>query len=153
MSERPLAETETMVLELIEGAIADPDAFEEQAEMAMMFMGLGLQQRMAEIGSTLHFERFELESDISSASMTGALTASAESPMMTVGQVRLEIQGLEAMPNDMDAQGLTMMQAMGQRIEDGGVVTHIYDLELTPDGRTLLNGNDMSAMMGGMMAP
>jgi hypothetical protein len=53
----------------------------------------------------------------------------------------------------MDAQGLTMMQAMGQRIEDGGVVTHIYDLELTPDGRTLLNGNDMSAMMGGMMAP
>jgi hypothetical protein len=160
MSELPLAETETMVLELIEGAIADPDAFEEQAEMAMMFMGLGLQQRMAEIGSTLHFERFELESDISSASMTGALTASAESPMMTVGQVRLEIQGLEdamlrleAMPNDMDAQGLTMMQAMGQRIEDGGVVTHIYDLELTPDGRTLLNGNDMSAMMGGMMAP
>jgi hypothetical protein len=160
MSELPLAEAETMVLELIEGAIADPDAFEEQAEMAMMFMGLGLQQRMAEIGSTLHFERFELESDISSASMTGALTASAESPMMTVGQVRLEIQGLEdamlrleAMPNDMDAQGLTMMQAMGQRIEDGGVVTHIYDLELTPDGRTLLNGNDMSAMMGGMMAP
>lgn len=164
MSELPMAEAETMVLEMIEGAMADPDAFEEQAEMALMFMGLGLQQRMAEIGSTLHFERFELETDIARASMTGALTASAESPMMTVGQVRLEIQGLEdamlrleAMPNDMDAQdaaqGLAMMQAMGQRIEDGGVVTHIYDLELTPDGRTLLNGNDMSAMMGGMMEP
>lgn len=164
MSQLPMAEAETMVLEMIEGAITDPVAFEEQAEMALMFMGLGMQQRMAQVGSTLHFDRFELESDISSASMTGALTASADSPMMTVGQVRLEIQGLEdamlrleAMPNDMDAQdaaqGLAMMQAMGQRIEDGGVVTHIYDLELTPDGRTLLNGNDMSAMMGGMMEP
>ncbi len=164
MSELPMAEAETMMLEMIEGAMADPEAFEQQAEMALMFMGLGLQQRMAEIGSTMHFERFEIVSDIASASMTGAFTASADSPMMTVGQVRLEVQGLEdamrrleAMPNDMDAQdaaqGLAMMQAMGQRIEDGGVVTHIYDLELTPDGRTLLNGNDMSAMMGGMMEP
>lgn len=164
MSELPMAEAEAMMLEMIEGAMADPEAFEQQAEMALMFMGLGLQQRMAEIGSTIHFERFEVESDIASATMTGAFTASADSPMMTVGQVRLEVQGLEdamrrleAMPNDMDAQdaaqGLAMMQAMGQRIEDGGVVTHIYDLELTPDGRTLLNGNDMSAMMGGMMEP
>jgi len=51
------------------------------------------------------------------------------------------------------AQGLAMMQAMGERVEEGGEVKHIYDVEMTTDGRVLLNGNDMSPMMGGMMGP
>lgn len=163
-SELPLGEAATMTLEILEGALEDPESFEQQAEMAVMFMGLALQQRMAEVGSTLHFERFSVNSRIVNATMGGALTASNESPMMTVGQVKLEVEGLEdamrrleGMADDPDAQdmaqGLAMMQTMGDRVENGGTVTHVYDLELTPDGRTLLNGNDVSAMMGGMMAP
>ena len=40
---------------------------------------------------------------------------------------------------------------MGERVEEGGIVRHLYVVELTPDGRTLLNGNDMGPMMEGMM--
>ena len=46
---------------------------------------------------------------------------------------------------------LAMLQAMGERVEDAGTVRHVYLVELTPDGRTLLNGNDMGPMMEGMM--
>ena len=162
----PASDAATMTLEMLEGAIADSEAFESQAEMALGFMALGLQQRMVQTGSSFDIKTFIYESPALSATMTGRLVASADSSLMTVGTARLEVVGLEALAKRMDAMaqqgdpdamdtalGLAMIQAMGARIEQAGEVRHVYDLELTPDGRTLLNGNDMSAMIGGMMAP
>ncbi|MBT5433489.1 MAG: hypothetical protein HOK83_07495, partial [Rhodospirillaceae bacterium] len=166
LGDLPMADASSMALEMIEGAIDDPVAFEAQAEMALGFMALGLQQNMVQSGSSFEIERLTYESPALKAGLTGRMVASDQSPMMSVGTARLEVVGLESFIKRMEsmaaagdpeaqetAQGLAMMQAMGERVEEGGEVKHIYDVEMTTDGRVLLNGNDMSPMMGGMMGP
>jgi len=164
LADLPVDRIAAMAIEMMEGAIADPAAFEQQAEMALGFMALGMQQQMMQAGSAFEIERISYESPIVQAEMTGRFVSDDSSPMMTVGSARLEVTGLDdaiaslegpASQGNRDAQdameGLAMMQAMGARSDQGGVVTHTYDFEFTPDGRVLLNGNDMSPMMGGMM--
>lgn len=158
----PVDDGSAMVLEMFEGGIDDPVSFRDNIGMALAFMGLGMQQSMAASGSTLEIERIAWVSDALKAEMTGSLVASASSPTGGTGTVTLVVEGLDeavaqlsAARDDPDAQEmampLSMLQAMGQRTEEAGVVRHLYVLELTPDGRTLLNGNDMGPMMEGMM--
>jgi hypothetical protein len=158
----PVEDTGTMSLEMLEGAVDDPAAFQDNGMMALTFLGMGLQQSMATSGSTLDIERIAYLSPGLKAAMTGELVATTQSPLGAVGTVTLEIEGLDAavaelsaMAEDPDAQEmampLAMLQAMGERVEDAGTVRHVYLVELTPDGRTLLNGNDMGPMMEGMM--
>jgi len=158
----PVEDAATMALEMFEGGLDDPAAFEDNAMMALTFMALGLQQSMATSASTLDIERIAYVSEALKASMTGALVANVESPLGATGMVTMEIEGLDAAVAELSAQSedpdaqemvmpMVMLQAMGERIEDGGVIRHIYVVELTPDGRTLLNGNDMGPMMDGMM--
>lgn len=158
----PVEDAGTMAMEMLEGAVDDPAAFQDNAMMALTFLGLGLQQSMATSGSTLDIERIAYLSPGLKAAMTGELVATAQSPLGAVGTVTLEIEGLDAavaelsaMTEDPDAQEmampLAMLQAMGERVEEAGTVRHVYLVELTSDGRTLLNGNDMGPMMDGMM--
>lgn len=158
----PVEDTGTMSLEMLEGAVDDLAAFQDNGMMALTFLGMGLQQSMATSGSTLDIERIAYLSPGLKAAMTGELVATTQSPLGAVGTVTLEIEGLDAavaelsaMAEDPDAQEmampLAMLQAMGERVEDAGTVRHVYLVELTPDGRTLLNGNDMGPMMEGMM--
>ena len=83
---------------------------------------------------------------------------------MSVGTARLEVSGLPDLVGRMQgmavsgnaeareaAQVLAIMQAVGQRIEEGGAIRHVYDLELAPDGRVLLNGDEMGPLLDGML--
>jgi hypothetical protein len=158
----PVEDAATMTLEMFESGLTDPASFEENAMMALTLMGLGLQQSMAQAGSSLEIEHVAYVSEALKAHMSGTLVATTASPLGATGTVTLEVEELDAAvaelsarQDDPDAQEaampLAMLQAMGQRIEDGGAVRHVYVVELTPDGRTLLNGNDMGPMMDGMM--
>ncbi len=162
LQDLPVEDAGTMALEMFEEGMTDPAAFEDNAMMALTFLGLGLQQSMAESGSSLNLERIAYVSEALKAHMTGKLVASAASPLGAIGTVTLEVEGLDAavaqlsaQTDDPDAQEaampLAMLQAMGERVEEAGVVRHIYVVELTADGRTLLNGNDMGPMIDGMM--
>lgn len=158
----PVEDSAAMALEMFEGGLDDPAAFQDNAMMALTFLGLGMQQSMAATGTTLEIENIAYVSQALTATMKGALTVDAASPLGATGTVTLEIEGLDAAVADVSAQKddpdaqeilmpLTMLQAMGQRVEDGGTVRHVYVVELTADGRTLLNGTDMGPMMDGMM--
>lgn len=158
----PIEDSATMALEMFEGGLDDPAAFQDNAMMALTFLGLGMQQSMAATGTTLEIENISYVSQALKASMAGALVATTASPLGATGTVTLEVEGLDealaeiaASKNDPDAQDmampLSMLQAMGERVEEGGSVRHVYVMELTPDGRTLLNGNDMGPMMEGLM--
>jgi len=161
LDQLPVGDGGTMVLELLEGGIDDPAQFQDNVGMALAFMALGLQQSMAAAGSTLEIERIAWSSTKIDAAMTGALVASASSPTGATGALTLAVEGLDAAVAELGAAGagpetqelampLAMLQAMGQRTEENGTVRHLYVLELTPDGRTLLNGNDVGPMMDGL---
>ena len=79
---------------------------------------------------------------------------------MAIGTARLEVLGLDglteratglAASGDSEAhdivQVLGAMQAMGRRVGEGSAARHVYDLELAPEGRILLNGNDMGGLV------
>ncbi|MDE0417027.1 MAG: hypothetical protein OXI95_08860 [bacterium] len=113
-------------------------------------------QHVLRAGSVFEIERLGYESAALRADLAGRFTASGQSPMMAVGTARLEVLGLDGLAEHLagmaasgdagaqeTAQVLAAMQAMGRRVEEASAVRHVYDLELTPEGRILLNGNDM----------
>ncbi len=159
----PLEQAMTMMVEMMEGAAADPASFEEQMEMSLMFLGLGMQQQFVSSGSVFRIKAFNYDSEALDATMAGEVTASAESPYGAVGAIDLQIVGLDQAVQDLSANAgkdpdaqdmvatLTMLQSMGARTEAEGRSIHDYAFNFTPDGQILLNGNDMGPMIGGMM--
>lgn len=123
------------------------------------FAMLALQQ-VLRAGSVFEIERLDYQSAALQADLAGRFTASGQSPLMAVGTARLEVLGLDgfaervtgmAASGDLEAQemaqALAAMQAMGRRVEEGSAVRHVFDLELAPEGRILLNGNDMGGLV------
>ena len=101
--------------------------------------------------------------------MNGSAVASTQAAMMFAGKTKLEIFGIEKLiayaqqastdptvPDTQKAnamkmmQTLTLMQMMGQQGKNAkGQDIRSYDLELTTAGNILLNGADLSTVMGG----
>jgi TPR repeat protein len=158
----PLQDAMTMALEMAEGAAADPAAFEDQMEMSLMFMAMGLQQQMMTSGAVLRINTFNFLSDALDVVMTGEVTASQTSPNGVVGHIDLAITGLDDAVASLKgaekgsdeeelAMTLAMAQSMGTRTEVDGRSHHAYAFDFTPDGQMLLNGNDMEPLIDGMM--
>jgi hypothetical protein len=158
----PLQDAAMMAMELAEGAAADPAAFEEQMEMSLMFMAMGLQQQMVTSGAVIRINAFNYVSDALDVVMSGELTASDKSPNGAVGHIDLAITGLDTAIDDLKgaekgsdeedlAMTLAMIQSMGTRGDADGRSQHTYAFDFTPDGQMLLNGNDMEPLIGGMM--
>ncbi len=118
------------------------------------FATLGL-QNVLRAASVFEIERLGYESAALRADLVGRFTASGQSPLMAVGTAQLEVLGLDSLAEQMTgmaasgdagahevAKVLAAMQAMGRRSEEESAVRHVYDLELAPEGRILLNGND-----------
>ncbi len=159
----PLEQAMTMMMEMMEGAAADPMNFEEQMEMSLMFLGLGMQQQFVSSGSVFRIKAFNYDSEALDATMAGEIAASADSPYGAVGAIDLQIVGLDQAVQDLSATTdkdpdtqdmvatLTMLQSMGARSEAEGRSVHDYAFNFTPEGQILLNGNDMAPMIGGMM--
>jgi len=158
----PLQDSMMMALEMAEGAAADPASFEDQMEMSLMFLAMGLQQQMVTTGAVVRINAFDYVSDALDLAMTGEVTASDTSPNGVVGHIDLAVTGLDAALDSLKgaekgsdeeeiAMMLAMFQSSGTRSDLDGRSHHAYAFDFTPDGQILLNGNDMGPLIDGMM--
>ncbi|MCE2519901.1 MAG: hypothetical protein J4G15_08765 [Alphaproteobacteria bacterium] len=150
----PSLDLAVLGVDTFRNAVNDLVPFEAR-DFAMLVL-----QRVLRARSVFEIERLGYESAALRADLAGRFTASGESPRMAVGTARLEVLGLAglvermtgmAASGDTDAldaaQALEVMQAMGRRVEEGGASRYVYDLEVAPDGRVLLNGNDIGGLL------
>ena len=109
----------------------------------------------ARAGSTLQFE-LDYSGPALIASGSGKFAVAPKVPVPATGQANLVLTGLSDLVrqvrdaamsgNDaaVEVAGfLALWHAIGRREETSDGLRHHYDLELLPDGRILLNGNDL----------
>ncbi|MBP2295710.1 hypothetical protein [Azospirillum rugosum] len=138
-----------------EAAAPDP-----QAEA----IGNRLVGAMAAVGSELRIDKLAVNAPAASGDMTGAVRMAANTAYGAVGGATILLRGLDAAAKAMqpkpgkkadkesqDALGvIAMLQAFGQTGKDAsGNEVRSYKIDLTDSGQILLNGADMSALMGG----
>lgn len=152
---------------------AQKAAMEQKMQAATITSMATIPQALVDAGATLSIKNtFTKAPDISST-LDGQFTANAASPTLATGVLTLAIKGMDelilklqtmaqapnANPKIMGyVQGLVMLQMMGQQeTTPEGKSLRSYKLEVTPDGKTLMNGSDLSAMTtmmgGGAPAP
>lgn len=115
--------------------------------------------------SELRLQNFSIASATSALDASGGLTVSKEAAMgMTadytlvvrdMGSVTKALSPAAGQQPDQKMTGalmfLGMLQGMGRAgAAEDGVQTLTYDIKIAPDGKILLNGNDLSALMGAM---
>ena len=129
--------------------------------------GEALRQLLSEARTNAVVKDSYVRNNAYSVAVQGNQTANSASPLGMVGNGRIEITGIEALTTAVTQQlkrtdlspeirpymndlliALTMMQLTGQQgTAANGKPSRIYDLQTTADGRTLLNGTDMQALM------
>ncbi|NUB17148.1 hypothetical protein GAY28_35200 [Azospirillum brasilense] len=132
-------------------------------EAAMAAIGNRLMGAMAEVGTELRIDRFVVNTPATSGTMTGAMRMAANSAFGAVGSSTVLLRGLDAATKAMqpkpgkkadestqNALGvIAMLQAFGQASkDDAGNDVRSYKIDVTETGQFLLNGADMSALMG-----
>jgi hypothetical protein len=112
-------------------------------------------------GAEIRVAPFELTSPALAVSASANLTGNDRSPLSAVGTGDIVIRGLEDAARallgdpqgsgpDSPAAAIAIISAMGQAGTDSsGRPTRSYHIELDEQGRVMLNGNDLSALIGG----
>ena len=148
-------------------AEGDEEEDEEEAAQAdeaeVAAIGNRLMGAMAEVGTELRIARFVVNTPATSGTMTGAMRMAANSAFGAVGSSTVLLRGLDAAAKamqpkpgrkaDEDTQNvlgvIAMLQAFGQASkDDAGNDVRSYKIDVTETGQLLLNGADMSALMG-----
>ncbi|MEQ8656416.1 MAG: hypothetical protein RIC24_03800 [Hyphomicrobiales bacterium] len=103
-------------------------------------------------------QNFFVEADIGYVAAEGTIQPDAEAALQATADLDLQIAGLPEMIAFAQQMGgeaadgaafVSVLAAMGRdATDDDGRDIKEFDLELTQDGQVLLNGNDMSAMVG-----
>lgn len=135
---------------------------EAQAKMFMQQAIASLPELMAKAGTTITVnDTYTTATDLSST-LNGALTAVSGAPYIFAGKTTLVLKGMDELIAKLQemsrtsnnpraagyAQMLIFMQLSGQLSKTpDGKSQRTYELELTPDGKVMLNGADMKAMM------
>ena len=110
-------------------------------------------------GSTLNLDRFDFSAPDAAMRGTAAIRFADEAARGMTGNMDFLIRGFEALiqqaqGRDMKAAGtvvaLYALQGMGQAA--GGEGTRRYKLEIAKDGRILLNGNDVTSIVGSLLS-
>jgi hypothetical protein len=116
---------------------------------------------LAKAGSRLEIARFLFKTPALDGTLQGSLKLDAKAMNSAVGEGNIMLRGLDGTvkkltesprsPETEEALGiLNMLQLLGQIAKDEkGRETRTYALKLQPDGKVLLNGADMSMMLGG----
>jgi hypothetical protein len=157
------------VQEIWNGAIdtfASADMSTDEGSSMAMFMLMGLlQQSLVNGKARMGLNDWRIVNALAQAQLDGLIEASAESMFGAVGQVKLDITGLDKLIEFVranfgpQADEMAMLEVLRgfstrQTAADGTVVDH-YDIDLTPAGQVLINGKEYSFMgpMGGEMPP
>jgi hypothetical protein len=166
--------------QLFESAVAaqsamDPaqkSALEQQVQSKVVLAMASIPQQLATAGTKITIQNTYTKSQDIASTLEGLFTANAASPIIVQGTMTLLVSGLDelilkmqtmAQQPDADphmigwSQGLGVMQMMGQLGKGpDGRSQRSYKIEITADGRALLNGNDMAgaaALMGATPQP
>ncbi len=148
----------------VEAAVTNPDA----AQMAgIQFMSI-LPQLLASAGSNIKFTDMRMENGIYKGKVDAIVKADTRSPYGGTLKGKAAITGMERLLGVLNAriqgstpeqaqqflgmaQTLTILQSLGQQAQDSeGNIVRIYDFEMSETGQMMLNGTDMSALMGMM---
>ncbi len=149
----------TMKQSLDQGSTKTP----QQRKQMMMIVMQSLPQLLTEHGTKITMNKTKVDMPIMNTQIRANFSADSSAALKTVGTLMMSITGLDqaiaamqgmgqSNPNmqgmaQQAMMGLSMFQMMGQMEADGK--TRTYNFEVTPDGKTLLNGTDLKQMMGG----
>jgi|GEM_PF-1020130 len=148
----------------VETAVQAP----QMAKLVGLQALMSLPDLFTKAGTTLEIKNSFAENDIYRALLNARLQADLTAMKGGVGTGRIEISGLEKLltvtaeqmkktdlseeeKNDLKktAATLTVMQMIGKMSKDNkNKPIRLYDLELTKEGSILLNGADMSTLLG-----
>lgn len=153
------------LMDLGRQSLKTPDAAQQTA----------IRQALAKAGSTMKINPSNLGNGTYAMTLNGQLVANLATTIGANGNARAEINGLgnlvalaQSRIKDKTvsaaekqklagiAMGLTTLQMMGQQDKaNPGKDLRIYNIEFTPDGKIMLNGNDLAAVQAlmGVRAP
>ncbi|WP_448192188.1 hypothetical protein [Azospirillum sp. sgz301742] len=139
----------------------EPDESDRDAQAAAI--GMALVEAASKAGTELRIDHLSIETPATSGAVTGTARVASAAAMGAVGGAQIVLRGLDAAAKalqpkpgakpeagDQETLGIiAMLQAMGQQSTDeAGKDVRTYKIDLTESGQTLLNGADMSAVMG-----
>jgi hypothetical protein len=115
---------------------------------------------LAKAGSRFEVNKFRFLSPNVESSLEGSAVLDAKARFSSTGEARAVIRGIEDAIKTLGAENSTaemqqvlavasMIQMLGQIGKDeAGRDVRIYDLRFSPDGKVMLNGADMGALLG-----
>jgi hypothetical protein len=122
-----------------------------------------LLQALQQAGTTLRMAPIALEAQAVGATLNGAVAANANAALQATAAGDLAIRGLDAVQRELGGQGggpgspagvITMLMALGQQgTGPNGQPVRNYHIEVTQAGQLMLNGTDMSALIGAATGP
>lgn len=132
---------------------ADMSSDEGLSMANMMAMGLA-QQALVNGKTKLNLTDWRIVAAAFGAQLSGLIETSAESMLGAVGQVKLDLTGLDRVieivktmsaPDSSDAAMFEMLRGFSNRetAADGAVIDH-YDVAFTPQGLILINGKEFN---------
>jgi hypothetical protein len=119
----------------------------------MAFLGIMMQSEVEVL-----LNDFLVEAPIGYVAAQGVIQPDPQAALQATADFNLQIAGLPDMIAFAQSMGgdsaqaagfASLLAAMGRDATDAeGVAIKEFDLDLTPEGQVLLNGNDLSAMLG-----
>ncbi len=128
-----------------------PDAGPSSSDMA----GLMVMQMFATAPIRVEIVDSRLIAEQARVDLTMDMRRDMTSPLQAVGTFEGTITGLpnvvasmgEAATQEGPAQAIAMLQMFSERTEENGQTVDRYAVQITPDGKLMLNGKDMTAMV------
>ena len=143
------------------------EAIKSSAEMPPELVQMMLLQQVTEAAfaasSGINITKLNIDAPGIDVNGTGGIKADGASMHGVTGKFDVTVRGIDNLVAEMSnepqdenamqmAMALSMMQALGATEPDqDGVSVRRYVLTIDADGKTLLNGNDLEAMLGPMM--
>ena len=138
-------------------------AAEEDMKSQIALAMLALPQQLSDAGTALDITNTFMQAADLTTTLDGKFTASPTSPLVAEGSMTLGFNGIDELIAKLRllgetgnakanayAQGLILLQLSGQQQQAvNNKSLRTYKLELTPEGKALMNGADLSSFISG----
>lgn len=156
----PAQQLVRILADIMRAAALAPGADKQKAASDIQALVASLPGTLSSAGAALTIADTYVQATDLKATLEGRVAADASSPIVAVGAVTFALEGLDAliakyraMAGDKNPaveqylQGVIPLQLAGQLSKNAfGSETRTYKFEFTPDGKTLLNGADISVI-------